>query len=556
MKKVGIYARFSNEKSNEKSNDDQIVYCQEFAARQPGWQVVEVFQDAAISASAIRGRPGAEAIIKAALNGQIDIILAEHADRISRSTTDMSALMDHADFHGFEVWAVNNGGKLSKVMASVTTAMTQEQREETGRKVHRGMKPKFERDGLHMGGRPYGYHLKHEITDKVSDRGRLLVNDAEAEVIRRIFAERLAGNTPRQIAQGLNKDGIPAPRGGRWNASTINGMKKRGTGILNNTLYVGRPTWNKNHMRKVVGEAEKRVIRPRDKSEHVTREEPEYRIVDEEIFLAVQRLKEERAHVPPPKQRKAKRLLSGLLRCGCCGSGMSVKGRDKTGKMRIQCSRHHESGDCPNPVMTYVEIVERKVIDTVLGLFSSPEDINVLLKNARAEARRDVGDKINERSKLERRLGELEREVEKLTDLLMRGVGVEAVLDQRVKSAYAEKTVIETKLSVLGKDKPDNVIDIHPAALKKVLACATELREMMERGDMEGDHALSEAFRFFLHSIVVHKAEGWRKEPTVEIHSPWMAFTANPPTADATASSLSGGLMVAEEGFEPPTQGL
>ncbi len=250
-------------------------------------------------------------------------------------------------------------------------------------------------------------------------------------------------------------------------------------------------------------------------------------------------------------------MLSGLLRCGGCGSGMSAKDRDKTGKLRIQCSRHHESGDCPDPVTTYVEVVERKVIDRVIGLFSSPEDINVLLKSARAEARKHTGDKITERSKLERRLGELDREVERLTDLLVRGIGVEAVLDQRLKAAYTEKTQIETKLVGLSNEQSDNVINIHPAALKMVLTCATELRGVMERGDMEGDHALSEAFRFFLHSVVVHKADGWRKEPTVEIRSPWIAFNATPPTVrGAIASGLSGGLMVAEEGFEPPTQGL
>jgi len=219
---------------------------------------------------------------------------------------------------------------------------------------------------------------------------------------------------------------------------------------------------------------------------------------------------------------------------------MSVKGRDKTGKMRIQCSRHHESGDCPDPVMTYVEIVERKVIDTVLGLFSSSEDLNVLLKNARAEARKEMGDKINERSRLERRVGELDREVGRLTDLLIRGVGIEAVLNERVKAAYAEKTSIEAKLTDLGDEQPDSMINIHPAALKKVLTCATELRKVMERSDMEGDHTLSEAFRFFLHSVVVHKTDGWRKEPTVEIRSPWMAFSASPPTVRAAAPGLSG----------------
>lgn len=72
---------------------------------------------------------------------------------------------------------------------------------------------------------------------------------------------------------------------------------------------------------------------------------------------------------------------------------------------------------------------------------------------------------------------------------------------------------------------------------------------MMERGDMEGDHALSEALRFFLDKVVVHKAAGWRKEPMVEIYSPWMAFNSRPPTAHAIASGLSGGLMVAEDRF-------
>jgi site-specific DNA recombinase len=259
---------------------------------------------------------------------------------------------------------------------------------------------------------------------------------------------------------------------------------------------------------------------------------------------------------PPNKQRKAKRLLSGLLRCGCCGSGMSVKGRDKSKKMRIQCSHHHESGDCPNPVMTYVEVVERKVIDAVLGLFSSPDDLNVLLKKSRAEARKEMGSKINDQSKLERRLGELDRDIERLMDMLMRGVGVEAVLDQRMKAAHADRADIEAKLAELGNRQADNVIEIHPAALKKIVTCATELRAIMGRGDMEGDHALSEAFRFFVHSVVVHKADGWRKEPTVEIRSPWAAFAESPPTARATTSSLSGGSMVAEEGFEPPTQGL
>jgi site-specific DNA recombinase len=57
------------------------------------------------------------------------------------------------------------------------------------------------------------------------------------------------------------------------------------------------------------------------------------KIVDEDTFYATQLRKEERAHIPATKQRESKCLLSGLLRCGNFGSGISVKDRDKTRKM-------------------------------------------------------------------------------------------------------------------------------------------------------------------------------------------------------------------------------
>jgi hypothetical protein len=69
-------------------------------------------------------------------------------------------------------------------------------------------------------------------------KGRRVIVPAKAEIIRRIFAEFLAGKTPRAIAGDLNADQVAPPRAGRsWNASTINGNSLRGCGILRNPLY-------------------------------------------------------------------------------------------------------------------------------------------------------------------------------------------------------------------------------------------------------------------------------------------------------------------------------
>ncbi|WP_347340270.1 zinc ribbon domain-containing protein [Bradyrhizobium cytisi] len=52
-------------------------------------------------------------------------------------------------------------------------------------------------------------------------------------------------------------------------------------------------------------------------------------------------------------------MLSGLLRCGSCGSGMATNGRDKSGRVRIRCSAATESGTCPDANTFYLDAVER-----------------------------------------------------------------------------------------------------------------------------------------------------------------------------------------------------
>jgi site-specific DNA recombinase len=50
---------------------------------------------------------------------------------------------------------------------------------------------------------------------------------------------------PQAIAKQLNKEAVPGPSGTDWGPSTIHGNPDRGTGILNNELYVGKLVWNR-----------------------------------------------------------------------------------------------------------------------------------------------------------------------------------------------------------------------------------------------------------------------------------------------------------------------
>jgi hypothetical protein len=85
------------------------------------------------------------------------------------------------------------------------------------------------------GGLCYGYDVVPG-----EERGGRTINEDEAAIVRRIFTEFAAGRSPKVIARRLNDDGIPGPRGILWSDTAIRGHRQRGTGLLNNALYIGR----------------------------------------------------------------------------------------------------------------------------------------------------------------------------------------------------------------------------------------------------------------------------------------------------------------------------
>ena len=108
-------------------------------------------------------------------------------------------------------------------------------------------------------------------------------------MIRRIFRDYAAGLSPEALAKRLNAERCLGPGGAPWNPSTIHGNPARGTGILNNELYIGRLVWNRLRYIKDP-DTGKRVSRPNAPSEWVTTAVPELRIVDDELMYWRDRL--------------------------------------------------------------------------------------------------------------------------------------------------------------------------------------------------------------------------------------------------------------------------
>ena len=358
------------------------------------------------------------------------------------------------------------------------------------------------RAGKSAGGRCYGYRPLPRFESGEVIRGDLEIVEAEAGIVRRIFQEYVDGHTPRQIAHDLNRDCIAPPRGRTWNASTINGCPKRGTGILRNGLYAGRLEWNRVRMIKDP-DTGKRVSRPNPPSEWQVTLVPHLAIVPAALYEAAQARKAEMTRVQPHKQRAPKRILSGLLRCGSCGGGMSSKGTDKSGRVRIECTNARENGTCPNPATFYLDDIEKTVLSGLFDELKDPQVFAEYVREYHAERQRLAAKATRNLARLERRRAEIDREVARLVDGIAKGIGDPKPLGDRMLVLRAERQEVEAQLETSHAEPVP--VALHPAALKRYEQQLANLHRCIGRAVDAGDQKLVAAIRELVDTVTVRR---------------------------------------------------
>lgn len=533
MKRAFIYARYSTDLQNEKSVEDQIELCKTHA-RKLGLAVVGCEHDRAKSGASTFGRPGLGRILEAAKTGGFEVLVSEAPDRISRDMADLAGIHKALEFRGIEMNCVN-GGRMDTIQIGMHGMVGQMQREEGAKKVRRGMAGVV-RDGRSAGGRAYGYQ---PILGKP---GKLEIIETEACVIRRVFAAYAAGASPRTIAATLNGEGIAPPRGKNWNASTINGNGKRGHGILRNSLYAGTQIWNRVRMVKDPATG-RRVSRVNPETEWQITAAPHLRIVDQGLFDQVQIRKAsvggDHAHSAP----RSRRVLSGLLRCGCCDGGMSIIGSDSSGP-RIQCSVFKESGACRNSSRFYIEKIEQLVVDALRLQLSNPKLIREYVKAYRDERNRIEAEARRGRSTLERELAKAKAEIQRTVSSIAKGVITDDEAASILTPARLELARIEADLATA--QTHTNVVELHPQAVQRFKDNIEALAKILSDRDGLPDLEIVGTFRSLVESVVVQPRKAG-EEYVVNIRGYLASLMGVEPSAL---------LMVAGEGLEPPTPGL
>jgi site-specific DNA recombinase len=510
--RAALYARFSTENQSAASVADQLVVCRRYAATL-GAQVVREFSDDGISGTAMGNRPGVLNLLAFAAAGGCDVVIAEHTDRLSRAGSGGWKVYEDLEEMGVRYMTAMEG-EVTDLHQGVSSMMSAIKIREVRLRTRRGLQGVVE-SGRSAGGVSYGYRTKR-VYDGGGERirGHLEVDEDEAEVVRRIFRDYAGGLSPKAIAHALNAEGVPGPRGGLWQPSTINGNPKRGNGVLHNELYRGVRVWGRQTFVKDRATGARRGRAAQDSPKRL--EAPELRILTEEQwsavqsrYAAVQQASEDLGR--KVAQARPKRLLSGLVRCGACGGPMTLSGPDR----RFMCATRREKGPtaCDNRRTARCDDVEARVLAAVQRDLLHPAVIEEAMREYQRLKSAATRAGLRDRATRQREVEEVDRRLARLIDQLETGAPWSAIA-----ARHGELTAKHEQLQALiaADDHVEDAVDLHPAAPAKWRQLVENLQATLEGGQTATHAQAREDFRKIVRQVVVIPLNG-RGEYRLEV---------------------------------------
>ena len=205
--------------------------------RAEGWiPVADDYDDPAFSGGNME-RPALKRLMADIEAGKVDIVVVYKIDRLTRSLADFSKMVEVFERQGVSFVSVtqqfNTTTSMGRLMLNVLLSFAQFEREVTGERI-RDKIAASKRKGKWVGGVP---PLGYDVVNR-----KLVINEAEAEVVRRIFIDYPRIGSTTMLVQQLRHEGITTKS---WVAQSGNDrvgkLIDKGAlyKILNNPIYVG-----------------------------------------------------------------------------------------------------------------------------------------------------------------------------------------------------------------------------------------------------------------------------------------------------------------------------
>lgn len=302
--RLAAYCRVSSNSEDQlHSFAAQVRYYKGYELSHPEYRLVDVYADEGLSGLGMERREELQRLLRDCKRGKIDRIITKSVSRFARNTTELLTALRFLKSVGISIYFEEQGidsVKLNSEMIITFPGMAAQQESVSiSGNMRWSYKKRMEAGTFNCCAPAYGYDLQD---------GKLIIHEAEAAIVRRVFTMFLSGQGKQTIANVLNQEKVPRREGqGRWYAFTIDY-------ILNNERYMGDALLQKYYTTDTLPfkELKNRGERPKY---YVEAANPA--IVSKEIYQAAQELQRKRKTTP--KSRNEETVLRGNIRCPDCG---------------------------------------------------------------------------------------------------------------------------------------------------------------------------------------------------------------------------------------------
>lgn len=351
MTRVAGYARVSTGKEDQKSSIR--IQRQHFLSQvslHEDWESAGIFCDV-VSGTKKEKRPQLQKLLHECEQGRVNLVLTKSISRFARNTTDLLQMVRSLTSLGvgivFDRENIDTRAMDSEFLLTLLASLAEDESHSISSNCRWGIQKRFQDGTYRISTAPYGYDLEN---------GNLAVNEAEAEVVREIFASYLSGSSLNAIAKDLNSRGIPTKRAGeiqkdvyevsgRW---TTCGIGK----LLDSVTYTGDMILQKTYK-------DRQFITRKNEGQYPLfyAEEHHPPIISHDTFEAVKALREEKGK-NSRKTANVKYAFTSILTCGCCGAPLARQAHKK-GKDAWICREHRKKADrCPLPPIPETKLQE------------------------------------------------------------------------------------------------------------------------------------------------------------------------------------------------------
>ena len=306
LERVAAYCRVSSGKDAMlHSLSAQVSHYSELIQRRLGWAYAGVYADEALTGTK-DDRPEFQRLLADCRSGKIDRVLTKSVSRFARNTVTLLETVRELKELGvavyFEEQNIDSLSGDGELMLTILASFAQEE----SKSVSDNCKWRIRKDFSE--GKPMNLPLLYGYR---REKGRIVIDEREAEIVRFIFRSCLNGMGKGRITEALREQGVPCRLGGEWQTETVGG-------ILKNEKYTGdallQKTYIENHLTK-------RKCFNRGELPQYYAESTHPAIIDHEMYEKVQVLiAERREKTNVQKDVTARYPFSGLIVCGCCGA--------------------------------------------------------------------------------------------------------------------------------------------------------------------------------------------------------------------------------------------